>query len=63
MPVELLGVIKKELVPQDVANAESEGCATDGIAMEEAFAVTTAGEALLIASTGWPFVPLLSVMP
>jgi hypothetical protein len=48
MPVELLEVIKKELVPQDLANAESEDCAMDGIAIEEAFAATTAGKARLI---------------
>jgi hypothetical protein len=50
--VELLEVINKELVLQDLANGESEDCAMDGIAMQEAFAVATAEEARLRASTG-----------
>jgi hypothetical protein len=50
--VELREVINKELVPQDLANGESEDCAMDVIATEEAFAVATAEEARLRASTG-----------
>jgi hypothetical protein len=62
--VELLEVINEELVPQDRANtAESEDCAMNDIATEEALDIATAGEARLVASAGWPLVPLPSVMP
>jgi hypothetical protein len=63
--VELLEVINKELVPEDLANTETEDCAMDGIEIEteEVIAVATAGEARPVASTGWQIVPLPSVMP
>jgi hypothetical protein len=51
MPVELLEVIKKELVPQDIANAKSEDCAMDGIC--DASTRTDCNQWALVISCSW----------
>jgi hypothetical protein len=64
--VELLDALNKELVPPDLANDDGEVCAVEDIETEEDVAAATGdGEHLPVASTltGWPEVPLPSVMP
>jgi hypothetical protein len=62
--LELLEVINEELVPPDLANHESADWAMDDIGTEEATAVVaTAGRGRPVALTGWPAVPLQSLMP
>ena len=64
--VELLDALNKELVPPDLANDDEEVGAMEGIDTEDDIAAATGdGEQLPVASTltGWPEVPLPSVMP
>jgi hypothetical protein len=64
--VALLDALNNELVPPNLAFDDREVCAMEGIETEEDVAAATGdGEHLPIASTltGWPEVPLPSVMP